>query len=103
MTDQPPLEVAPEDATTRQLLAAIYRQGIRLEQRMSELSAEVDQLDGVAQRLLPQLQALEAQRDSLSADAAAAVDNIRNEVDQLNAMGADPTTPVAGSETPPTT
>lgn len=80
----------------------------RLETRMSELTASVDTLksavDGVAQRLLPQITALEealaaAQADdadaaALFAEAEAATAAIRTEVDRLNALGANPETPV---------
>lgn len=75
---------------------------------MTDLSQSVDDLkgavDGVAQRLLPEIAALEdalaaAQADdataaSVAADAQAAVANIRTEVDRLNALGTDPSTPV---------
>jgi hypothetical protein len=86
----------------------------RLEKKMSELGVAVTDLqsavDGVAQRLLPEIAALEdalaaAQADdadaaAAAADAAAAVANIRTEVDRLNALGTDPSTPV-DTETPP--
>jgi erythromycin esterase-like protein len=85
-----------------------------MEKKMSELAQSVVDLqsavDGVAQRLLPEIAALEealaaAQADdadaaAAAADAAAAVANIRTEVDRLNALGTDPSTPV-DTETPP--
>lgn len=81
---------------------------------MTDLSQSVDDLkgavDGVAQRLLPEIAALEealasAQADdanaaSAAADATAAVANIRTEVDRLNALGTDPSTPVDTDTTP---
>lgn len=81
---------------------------------MTDLGSAVADLqsavDGVAQRLLPEIANLEAalaaaQADDAdaaqaAADAAAAVANIRTEVDRLNALGTDPSTPV-DTETPP--
>lgn len=81
---------------------------------MTDLGSAVDELqnavDGVAQRLLPEIANLEAalaaaQADDAdaaqaAADAATAVANIRAEVDRLNALGTDPSTPVDTS-TPP--
>jgi hypothetical protein len=79
-----------------------------LELLMSDLTASVDALrgavDGVAQRLLPRLVELEAalaaaQADdadaaALLAQAETAAAAIRTEVDRLNALGAEPATPV---------
>lgn len=86
----------------------------RLEKKMTDLGSAVADLqsavDGVAQRLLPEIANLEAalaaaQADDAdaaqaAADASAAVANIRAEVDRLNALGTDPSTPV-DTETPP--
>jgi ABC-type transporter Mla subunit MlaD len=96
------------------LLYVVLPQLNKMESKMTDLSASVDDLknavDGVAQRLLPEIAALEdalaaAQADdataaSVAADAQAAVQNIRTEVDRLNALGTDPSTPV-DTETPP--
>jgi hypothetical protein len=79
-----------------------------MERHVAALTDSIDALksavDGVAQRLLPKLTALEealaaAQADdadaaALLADAETAAAAIRVEVDRLNALGADPTTPV---------
>lgn len=82
---------------------------------MAELTEAVESLkgaiDGVAQRLLPQIQTLEAALAAAQADdadaaaafaeATSASAAIRTEVDRLNALGTDPTTPVdVDPETP---
>ena len=104
------------ELTEHQLLMYVVLPQLNaMEKKMSDLSASVDDLksavDGVAQRLLPEIAALEealaaAQADDADAaqaqaDAEAAVANIRTEVDRLNALGTDPSTPV-DTETPPT-
>jgi ABC-type transporter Mla subunit MlaD len=104
-----------DELTDRQLLLYVVLPKLTtMENKMSDLSASVDDLknavDGVAQRLLPEIAALEdalaaAQADDAdaaqaAADAEAAVANIRTEVDRLNALGTDPSTPV-DTETPP--
>lgn len=80
----------------------------RMETHMSDLTASVDTLktavDGVAQRLLPQIDALEealaaaqaddADADALYAEALAATAAIRDEADRLNGLGANPETPI---------
>src|ERR1700750_1794765 len=102
------------ELSVRQLL--MYNTQLLIEVRtlMNDLSSAVADLqsavDGVAQRLLPEIQALEdalaaAQADdadaaALAADAEAAVANIRTEVDRLNALGTDPSTPVDTDTTP---
>lgn len=109
------LRVPLAEATPEQMLRAIYRQNVRMEKRMSELSEAVTQLqgavDGVAQRLLPQIDALEEANTSLQtaleaaqlddADAAAALVEaqeaaaaIRAQVEELNTLGASPDTPI---------
>ena len=103
------------ELTAEQLLLHVVIPTLnRLEKKMTELSAAVTDLqsavDGVAQRLLPEIAALEealaaAQADdadaaAAAADATAAIANIRTEVDRLNALGTDPSTPV-DTETPP--
>ena len=109
------IRVAYADATDRQLLLhvvdrliSLETQLLQMEKTMSDLSASVDALkgavDGVAQRLLPQISVLEAalvaaQADDANAavalaDAVAASTAIRVEVDRLNALGASPATPV---------
>ena len=103
------------ELTSQQLLMYVVIPKLNsMENKMSDLSASVDDLknavDGVAQRLLPEIAALEealaaAQADDAdaaqaAADAEAAVANIRTEVDRLNALGTDPSTPV-DTETPP--
>lgn len=123
------LDMEDEDVTLKiselsekQLLVLIARQqrqiiasNQRMEARMSDLTAAVDDLkgavDGVAQRLLPQIRDLEAAltdaESRLStaladdeaaaevfADAQAAAAAIRTEVGRLNALGAEPETPV---------
>lgn len=102
------LSIDARDATPKQLLVAIYQSMIRMEERMSALTDSVEALqsaiDGVAARLLPQLQALQAEKDALSAEAQGAVDSIQSGIDELNALGTDPSTPVdpgnAGNEAP---
>lgn len=109
------ITVDVSDATPQQLLVEALRKLDltltrldTLETRMSELTENVTALkgavDGVAQRLLPKVAALEtalasAQADDASAaetlaEATAAAADIRTEVDRLNALGASPTTPV---------
>lgn len=104
-----PLLVDPADASPGQLLLAMYRTTLRLETRMSELTAAVSELeaavDGVAQRLLPQIDALEAANERLAAElhqaglddaeAAAVLEEvvaataaIRAQADELNSLGA---------------
>lgn len=109
------VSVQLDELTTRQLLLHVVIPKLTsLEKLMSDLGTAVADLqsavDGVAQRLLPEIAALEdalaaAQSDdadaaAAAADAAAAVANIRTEVDRLNALGSDPTTPV-DPEAPP--
>ena len=115
------VSVPLDQLTARQLLINLTRllqkQQVtlnRLDSLMTDLSQSVDDLknavDGVAQRLLPEIAALEdalaaAQADdadaaTIAADAQAAVANIRTEVDRLNALGTDPSTPV-DTDTPP--
>lgn len=103
------------ELSARQLLQYNTQLLIEMRNLMSDLSQSVDDLqsavDGVAQRLLPEIAALEealaaAQADdadaaAIAADANAAVANIRTEVDRLNALGTDPSTPV-DTETPAT-
>lgn len=103
------------ELSARQLLQYNTRLLIEMRDLMSELSQSVEDLqgavDGVAQRLLPEIASLEealaaAQADdadaaAIAADAQAAVSNIRTEVDRLNALGSDPSTPV-DTETPAT-
>ena len=104
------------ELTERQLLMYVVLPQLNsMEKKMTDLSASVDDLknavDGVAQRLLPEIANLEAalaaaQADDAdaaqaAADAEAAVANIRTEVDRLNALGTDPSTPV-DTDTPPT-
>lgn len=114
MAREKTIRVKISELSIRQLL--LYNTQLLSEVRelMSDLSASVDDLkaavDGVAQRLLPEIAALEdalasAQADDadaaqVAADAEAAVANIRTEVDRLNALGTDPSTPVdtEGSE-----
>jgi hypothetical protein len=84
-----------------QLLTKVLKTMTELGGAVADLQAAVD---GVAQRLLPEIASLEealaaAQADDAdaaqaAADAAAAVANIRAEVDRLNALGTDPSTPV---------
>ena len=116
-------------ATEHQLLVEtyqlVYAMGLRVDQinarltsmemQMSELTEATTALkaavDGVAQRLLPLVQDLEAANASLSealtaaqaddaaaeaamAEAKAATAAVRTEVDRLNALGSDPATPV---------
>ena len=103
------------ELTERQLLMYVVLPQLNsMEKKMSDLSASVDELrgavDGVAQRLLPKIADLEAalaaaQSDdadaaAAAADAQAAVAAIRAEVDALNALGTDPSTPV-DTETEP--
>lgn len=110
------------DLTTRQMLREIMRtQQEILDQlsstggNVSELDVAVEELqaavDGVAQRLLPKIQELEAaltEAEDALADAIASNDgaqeaidamhaaagDIREEVGRLNALGADPSTPI---------
>lgn len=97
------------ELTSRQLLLYVVVPTLTsLEKKMSELGIAVTDLqgavDGVAQRLLPKIADLEAalaaaQADdadaaAAAADANAAVAAIRAEVDALNALGSDPSTPV---------
>jgi uncharacterized coiled-coil protein SlyX len=110
-----PLRIDPKDASAKQLLLAVYESQLRLEKTVSELSAAVADLknsvDGVAERLLPLIENLEANNanleqrlsDALADDAEAAAAfqeikdataEIRGQVDELNAMGNDPSTPV---------
>lgn len=103
------------ELTAEQLLLHVVIPSLnRLEKKMTDLGTAVADLqsavDGVAQRLLPEIANLEAalaaaQADdadaaAAAADAATAVANIRTEVDRLNALGTDPSTPV-DTETPP--
>ena len=109
------VSIPTDELTDRQLLLYVVLPTLNsLEKKMTDLSQSVDDLknavDGVAQRLLPEIAALEealaaAQADDAdaaqaAADAEAAVANIRTEVDRLNALGTDPSTPV-DTETPP--
>ena len=109
------VSVPLDQLTPRQLLVNLTRLWQksqttlnRLDKLMTDLSQSVDDLknavDGVAQRLLPEIAALEdalaaaraddADAATIAADAQAAVANIRTEVDRLNALGTDPSTPV---------
>lgn len=109
------------EATDHQLLLhLVHQQEILLaaiqevEETVAELGSSVEDLkaavDGVAQRLLPKISALEdaltaAQADDATAAAAMeeanrAAADIRTEVDRLNALGADPSTPVDTSAPP---
>jgi hypothetical protein len=108
------IRVLLSNATNHQLLVAILERLDSLEASVSELSQSVTDLqgavDGVAQRLLPHIADLEAalaaaQADDATAaqaqaDAQAAVAAIRAEVDALNALGTDPSTPV-DTDAPP--
>jgi hypothetical protein len=109
------VSVPTTELTAEQLLLHVVIPTLnRLEKKMTELGAAVTDLqsavDGVAQRLLPEIANLEAalaaaQADdataaAAAADAQAAITNIRTEVDRLNALGTDPSTPVDTS-TPP--
>ena len=81
---------------------------------MAELTGAVEELkaavDGVAQRLLPEIKRLEDALETATSDDAAAAEvlaeataattAIREEVDRLNALGTDPSTPV-DPEAPP--
>jgi cysteinyl-tRNA synthetase len=114
MAREKAIRVKISELSVRQLL--LYNTQLLSEVRelMSDLSASVEDLkaavDGVAQRLLPEIASLEealaaAQADDAdaaqaAADAEQAVANIRQEVDRLNALGSDPSTPVdtGGSE-----
>jgi hypothetical protein len=104
-----------DEMTDRQLLLHVVIPSLtRLEKLVTELDSAVDDLknavDGVAQRLLPKIADLEAALAAAQADdanaaeaaanAQAAVAAIRAEVDALNALGTDPSTPV-DTETPP--
>lgn len=101
---------------------AVLKKLTKLEEQMSGLTESVDALkgavDGVAQRLLPQVEALEAalsatqdklakaleddaEAASVLADSNAATAAIRTEVDRLNALGAEPETPVETDPTDP--
>jgi len=108
MAAQPRVTLPLDQLSNNQLLLYIARQITQMRKDMTELSGAVGDLqaavDGVAQRLLPEIAALEtalaaAQADdadaaAAAADAAQAVANIRSEVDRLNALGSDPETPV---------
>lgn len=106
---------ALKDATERQILVAIYENQLRLEKTVSELSAVVADLknsvDGVAERLLPLIENLEANNANLEARLAEALADdeeaarlvqevkdataeIRGQVDELNSLGNSPETPV---------
>lgn len=92
------------DLSKRALLLLNTRLLLDLRNNMSDLDQAVDDLkaavDGVAQRLLPKIQELEAALAEGDSDAADAVAAIRAEVDALNALGTDPTTPVDTEATP---
>jgi flagellar capping protein FliD len=105
MTEQVPVA----ELTEVQLARATYAAIKRIEMRMSELDAEVADLDrsvaAIAQRILPQLDAL---RDQLAAaqageaaalqDAAENVARIRTDVAALDALATDtPPPPVEES------
>lgn len=115
MYDEPRVPVAVRDLTDRQLLLHVLEMQHltltkidQLEDRMTALTEATDALkaaiDGVAQRLLPKVAALEsalasalsddADAAAVLADAQAAAADIRTEVDRLNALGAEPSTPV---------
>lgn len=105
-------QVDPSELTERAILLRVLSRLEALEGKVSDLSTAVDDLkvsvDGVASRLLPKVAALEASladaqatiaSDATAAaaslaDAASAVSGIRADIDELNALGADPTTPV---------
>ena len=92
----------------RQLLLYNTTQIEKVLVKMTELGGAVADLqaavDGVAQRLLPKVadleaalaaaQADDADAEAARADAEAAVAAIRAEVDALNSLGTDPSTPV---------
>lgn len=88
----------PWHLTDRQLAVLTYQRMIQLEARMTEMTQALTDLqtavDGVAQRLLPQIETLKAERDSLSAQAQNAIDVIEGQVQELNSLGANPQTPV---------
>src|SRR5688572_28746250 len=109
------LRVPLAEVTAEQLLRAIYKQNVRMEERMSELTAAVTELqaavDGVDQRLLPQIDALEEANATLRSsletaladdeaaatafdEAEAATQAIRGQVQELNTLGASPETPI---------
>lgn len=109
------VSISLDELTDRQLLLHVVIPTLKkLEKFMSDLGTAVADLqaavDGVAQRLLPKVADLEAalaaaQADDATAeqariDAEAAVAAIRAEVDALNALGTDPSTPV-DTEAPP--
>lgn len=119
-----PLLIDPKDASAKQLMLAVYESQLRMELMMSELSTAVTDLqnavDGVAQRLLPKIEELEAANGTLEealsaaladdAEAAAALEDakaataaIRAQVDELNGLGADPSTPVDSGAHPDNT
>lgn len=110
-----PVLVAVADLTDRQLLLHVLQlqtdtnnRITSLEATMAELSAAVAELqgavDGVAQRLLPKVEQLEAALAAAQADdadaaalleeATQATAEIRAQVEELNSLGADPSTPV---------
>jgi hypothetical protein len=100
--------------TPKQILLYNTRLLTKVLKTMTDLGSAVADLqaavDGVAQRLLPKVADLEAalaaaQADdadaaAAAADANAAVAAIRSEIDALNALGTDPSTPV-DTEAPP--
>ena len=109
------MRIDPKDASAKQLLLAVYENQLRLEKTVSELSAAVADLknsvDGVAERLLPLINDLQANNANLQerlADALAddeeaarlfeevqaATAEIRGQVDELNSLGNSPETPV---------
>lgn len=109
------MRIDPSQATAQQLLLAVHESQLRLEKKMSELSTAVTELqgavDGVAERLLPKIEALESANatlesslaDALADDEAAAAAfeeakqataDIRAQADELNSLGQNPETPI---------
>jgi chromosome segregation ATPase len=86
-------------ATARQLLEAIYRASLNLEERMTELDAATERLTAtvdVVVALLPQISALQAQVSTLTtalevaglddADAAAALVDLQENLTSIDAQ-----------------
>lgn len=122
LTSPGTVEVSVDDLSDRQMLRLVLQQQDEILTRIESLEAHVANLseaveelkasvDGVAQRLLPKIEAAEAAlatahqqleaaladdeaAAALFAEAEAAVASIRTETDRLNALGADPSTPI---------
>lgn len=95
------IPVKIQDASPKQILIHIFNTVNRMEAIMAKatetLTAIQTAVDGVAQRLLPQLQNLKDALTAAQADDAevsSALDAMMLEVDRLNALGADPASPV---------